>query len=155
MEYNVTLMVKYDKIAKNNMAPIFESYEWWVELVSKVLKNTDEFEMRLWKDDIEGIQSGQRFGKQVPNNNTMEIVFRGKLIPELEQEILNNYLTKEGHIKWFTLNLKKGREYVFSNAHYGDEKLITVDSIEQVNAIQKWSKGYPIIWRVDVFECEG
>ena len=54
--------------------------------MSKSSKNTDEFEMRLWKDDVEGIQSGQRFGKQVPNNNTMEIVFKGKLTPELEQE---------------------------------------------------------------------
>ena len=87
MEYNITFMVKYDKVAKNNIAPIFESYEWWLGLVSKVLKNTDEFEMRLWGDDLEGIQAGEKFGKKVPNNKTMEIVYQGNLTPELKQEM--------------------------------------------------------------------
>ncbi|NLL71622.1 MAG: hypothetical protein GX238_10905 [Epulopiscium sp.] len=154
MEYNVTFMVDKTTIAKNNIAPIFDSYEWWIDLVTEALKNTDEFEMRLWEDDMEGIQSGQKFGKLIPNNRTKEIVYRGKLVPEVEEEIITNHLTKEGYIKWFTLNLKRGSEYIFTSAHYGDETLITVDTKEQVNSIQKWAEKYPIIWRVDVFECE-
>jgi len=136
----------------NHFAPIFESYDWWVDLAEKALENADEFEMRLWECDIESIESGQKFGTQVPNNETREIVFSGRVVPELKQEILTNYLAKEGHIKWFTLNLKMGNEDIFSSEHYGDETYIFVNTKEEVEAIQKWAEKYPIIWRVDVFE---
>lgn len=154
MEYNVTFMVEKNDIATNNIAPIFDSYKWWIDLAKKALENADEFEMRLWENDFEGIQSGEKFGKKVPNNETMEIVFKGNLVPELEQKILTNYLTKEGYIKWFTLILKKDNKDIFSSEHYGDETYILVDTKEQVYAIQEWAEDYPIIWRVDVFEVE-
>lgn len=154
MEYNVTFMVDKDSIAENNIAPIFESYEWWRDLVMEALNNTDEFEMRLWEGDLEGIQSGQKFGKQVTNHDTMEIVYRGKVVPEFRQEVLNNYLAKEGYIKWFTLNLYKDNRNIFSSCHYGDETYILAISEKQVNTIKEWAEGQRMIWRLDVFECQ-
>ncbi len=87
MGYNVTFMVDKNTIAANNIAPIFDNYEWWMDLAQKFLEQVDEFEMRLWGDDLEGIQSGEKFGKKVPNNKTMEIVYQGNLTPELKQEM--------------------------------------------------------------------
>jgi len=147
-------MVHKKDFASNYMAPIFDSYEWWLDLAKNALEDADEFEMRLWKDDFEGIKSGQRFGVRVLNNMTKEIVFKGKVTEELKQEILTNFLTDEGYIKWFTLILKKNKKHIFDSGHYGDETYITVETKEQVNAIEEWAKAYPIIWRVDVFECQ-
>lgn len=154
MKYTITFMVHKNTIATNNMVPIFHCYKWWEDLAKKALEKADEFEMRLWEHDLEGIESGEKFGKKVPNNETREIIYKGKVVPELKQEILTNYLAKEGYIKWFTLMLKKDNEYIFSSEHYGDETYIFVNTIEQVSAIQNWAKDYPIIWRVDVFEGE-
>ncbi|SHJ20084.1 hypothetical protein [Lutispora thermophila] len=154
MEYNILFMVHKNAVASNSMAPIFDNYEWWLDLAGKALDEAEEFEMRLWKDDLEGIESGQRFGEKVPNYETKEVVFRGKITPQFKQEILTNYLAKKGHIKWFTLFLKKDNEYIFSSEHYGDETYVSAYTEEQVQAVQEWAKNYPIIWRVDVFECE-
>lgn len=154
MKYIIMFMVHKNDFATNNLAPIFDSYDWWLELAEEALDNGDEFEMRLWENDLEAIKSGQRYGKKVPNNESMEIVFKGKITPELKQEILTNYLANEGHIKWFTLTLRKDSEDIFASSHYGDETYIFVSNEEQVNAIQKWAKSYPIIWRVDVYDYE-
>lgn len=154
MAYNVTFMVDRKAIASNDIAPIFDSFKWWEDLAKKALEYANEFEMRLWEDDFEGIKSGQKFGKRVSNKQTMEIVFQGKLNDKFKHEILNNYLTCEGYIKWFTLSLKKDNEDIFWSAHYGDETYISVDTRDQVDAIRKWAENYPIIWRVDVFEVE-
>lgn len=153
MAYNIIFMVHKNDIATNNMAPIFHSYEWWLDLAKKALEEADEFEMRLWEDDLEGIKSGQKFGKRVPNNETKEIVFKGEVVPELKEEILSNFLTDEGYIKWFTLILKKDNKHIFTSEHYGDETYISVHTKEQVRAIQSWATKYPIIWRVDIYEC--
>ena len=61
MKYNVTFMVEKNDTATNNIAPIFDIYKWWIDLAQKALDNADEFEMRLWEDDFEGIQSGEKF----------------------------------------------------------------------------------------------
>lgn len=147
-------MVHRKDIVSNYMAPIFDSYQWWLDLAKNALEDADEFEMRLWEDNVYGIESGERFGVRVPNNMSKEIVFKGKVTEELKQEILTNFLTDEGYIKWFTLILKKDDKHIFSSEHYGDETYITVETKEQVNAIKEWAKAYPIIWRVDVFECQ-
>jgi len=154
MAYNMLFMVYKEATAPNNLAPIFSGYEWWVDLAKGALERADEFEMRLWEDDLEGIKSGQKFGQRILNNETREIVFRGRIVPELKREILTNYLTEEGYIKWFTLILKRNKEHIFASSHYGDETLISVQTQEKVHVVQQWAKNYPIIWRVDVFECE-
>jgi len=154
MGYIVMFMVHKKPIYGDNIVPIFDNYEWWLDLARKALEDADEFEMRLWEDDLEGIKSGEKFGERVPNDVTKEIVFRGKIVPKLKHEILTNYLTKEGYIKWFTLFLKKNNENIFCSGHYGDETYIFVHTKEQVKDVQEWAKNYPIIWRVDVFECE-
>lgn len=153
MGYNIMFMVNRSDIARNNMAPIFSSYEWWLELAKKALETADKFEMRLWEEDQAGIKSGQRFGSQVPNTITREIVFVGKITPEFKREVLTNFLTEEGYIKWFTLNLKRDNKNIFSSSHYGDETYICVNTKEQVDAALKWAQKHPTIWRVDVFEC--
>lgn len=154
MAYMIKFMVKRNELVADHLASTFASYEWWVDLAEKALETADEFEMRLWEDDLEGIASRQKFGEQMPNHATKEIVFKGKIRPEVKKEILTNYLTKEGYIKWFSLFLKNGNELIFSSEHYGDETHVFVHTMERVYDIQDWARGYPIIWRVDVFECE-
>lgn len=154
MKYDILFMLHKNTFASNPLAPIFDNYDWWLDLVKEALQVADEFEMRLWGDDVEGIKSGEKFGNRVPNDMTKEIVFRGEVTSEFRDEILTNYLNDEGYIKWFTLNLLKDDVRIFSSSHYGDETIISVETLKQVNKIKDWAKNYPIIWRVDVYECE-
>lgn len=153
MAYLISFMV--EKTRTNDLYPIFYNYEWWIHLAKNSLEIADEFEMRLWEDDIEAIKSGEKFGQRVPNNLSKEIVYTGNITPDFKQEVLTNHLAPEGYIKWFSLFLKNKNEIIFSSEHYGDETYILVNTKEEVKAIQNWAKNYPIIWRVDVFEYKG
>ena len=57
---------------------IFESCDWWKELVSRAAQDADRFEVRCWEDEQEGIAFGQQYG-QKQESSTKEIVFAGEL----------------------------------------------------------------------------
>ncbi len=147
----VMFIINSGKFASNNMAHIFEDYTWWIGLVKKVLKNAETFEMRLWSDDVEAIESGLKYGTKINNKETEEIVFQGKVTNDFEIEVQEDFMSREGYIKWFTLNLYRGENLLFSSGHYGDETLVFDLSEEEANRIQEWAKQYPVIKRVDVY----
>jgi hypothetical protein len=152
MPYYVMFVVEREEISSGNMAYIFADYSWWVDLVKKSLNKADTFETRVWSDDGEAIESGIKYGEKIDNEETKEIVFKGKVTNNFEIEVKENFLSKEGFIKWFTLNLYNGKKLLFSSQHYGDETLIFDLSEEGVDQIQEWAKQYRIIKRVDVYE---
>ena len=152
MPYYVMFMVEREDISSRNMVSIFADYSWWVDLVKKFLNKADTFETRVWSEDGEAIESGIKYGKKIDNEETREIVFQGKVTNDFEIEVEKNFLSKEGFIKWFTLNLYNGKKLLFSSQHYGDETLIFDLSEEGVDQIQEWAKQYRIIKRVDVYE---
>ncbi|WMJ83218.1 hypothetical protein ACS3UN_09085 [Oscillospiraceae bacterium LTW-04] len=152
MQYYVMLMVEREDFSSRNVAPIFAEYSWWVNLVKKSLNKADTFETRVWPNDGEAIESGIKYGEKINNEETRELVFQGKVTNDFEIEVKENFLSKEGFIKWFTLNLYKGRKMLFSSQHYGDETLIFDLSEEGVAQIQEWAKQHRIIKRVDVYE---
>ncbi|MSU03444.1 hypothetical protein [Tissierella pigra] len=152
MPYYVMFMVEREDISSRNMASIFADYSWWVDLVKKFLNKADTFETRVWSEDGEAIESGIKYGKKIDNEETREIVFQGKVTNDFEIEVKENFLSKEGFVKWFTLNLYNGKKLLFSSQHYGDETLIFDLSEEGVDQIQEWAKQYRIIKRVDVYE---
>ncbi len=43
---------------------IFESCDWWKELVSRAAQDADRFEVRCWEDEQEGIAFGQQYGQK-------------------------------------------------------------------------------------------
>ncbi len=152
MPYYVMFMVEREDISSRNMVSIFADYSWWVDLVKKFLNKADTFETRVWSEDGEAIESGIKYGKKIDNEETREIVFQGKVTNDFEIEVKENFLSKEGFVKWFTLNLYNGKKLLFSSQHYGDETLIFDLSEEGVDQIQEWAKQYRIIKRVDVYE---
>ena len=152
MPYYVMFVVEREEISSGNMAYIFADYSWWVDLVKKFLNKADTFETRVWSEDGEAIESGIKYGKKIDNEETREIVFQGKVTNDFEIEVKENFLSKEGFVKWFTLNLYNGKKLLFSSQHYGDETLIFDLSEEGVDQIQEWAKQYRIIKRVDVYE---
>lgn len=151
MTYYAMLMVEVKGISRNS-ATIFEDYSWWVYLVNKSLNNADTFEARVWSNDEEAIESGIKYGKNIDNEATSEIVFQGKVTNDFEIELKENFTGKEGFIKWFTINLYNGKKLLFSSQHYGGETFICDLSEEEVGQIQEWAKQYKIIKRVDVYE---
>ncbi len=151
MSHYVMFIINSRVIASNSMAHIWEDYSWWIDLVNKSLKKADTFEMRLWPDDVEAIESGLKYGTKINNEETEEIVFQGKVTNDFEIEVQENFTSREGYIKWFTLNLYHGKKLLFSSGHYGDETLVFDLSEEESHQIQDWAKQYPIIKRVDVY----
>ena len=152
MPYYVMFMVEREDNSSRNMASIFADYSWWVDLVKKSLNKADTFEIRVWPDDGEAIESGIKYGKKIDNEETREIVFQGKVTNDFEIEVKENFSSKEGFVKWFTLNLYNGKKLLFSSQHYGNQTLIFDLSEEGVDQIQEWAKQYKIIKRVDVYE---
>lgn len=151
MSQYVMFIINSGKLASNDMAYIYVDYSWWIGLVKNVLKKADTFEMRLWSDDVEAIESGLKYGTKINNKETEEIVFQGKVTNDFEIEVQENFTSREGYIKWFTLNLYYGKKLLFSSGHYGDETLVFDLSEEESHQIQEWAKNYPLIKRVDVY----
>ena len=65
---------------------IFEEYDWWKELVNQAAQKADSFEIRAWKDEAEAISVGELYAEK-QQSSTEEIVFRGKLTPEILSEL--------------------------------------------------------------------
>lgn len=152
MLYYLTFMVEYEKLASNLIAPIFKDYSWWINLVMKSIKKSGTFEIRTWADDVEAIESGLRYGEKIHNKSTEEIVFKGVVTHDFEIEVKDNFLSKEGYVKWFTLNLYQDTKPLFSSSHYGNEIVVNYLTKEEILEIQEWAEQYPIIKRVNVFE---
>ncbi len=150
MSQYVMFIINSGVFASNCTARILEDYSWWIDLAKKSLKKADTFEMRLWPDDVEAIESGLKYGTKINNEETEEIVFQGK-VNDFEIEVQENFTSREGYIKWFTLNLYHGKKLLFSSGHYGDETLVYDLSEEESHKIQEWAKNYPVIKRVDVY----
>jgi len=56
MAYQILFMVNKARTS-NNCIPIFDSYEWWLDLAKNALELADEFEMRLWAGDSADIMA--------------------------------------------------------------------------------------------------
>ncbi len=151
MSHYVIFIINSGVFASNCMAHIFEDYSWWIGIIKKSLKKADTFEMRLWPDDVEAIESGLKYGMEINNEETEEIVFQGKVTNDFEIEVQKNFTSREGYIKWFTLNLYHDKKLLFSSGHYGDETLVFDLSEEEISQIREWAKQYPVIKRVDVY----
>ncbi len=151
MSHYVMFIINSGVFTRNCTARILEDYSCWIDLVNKSLKKADTFEMRLWPDDVEAIESGLKYGTKINNEETEEIVFQGKVTNDFEIEVQENFTSREGYIKWFTLNLYHGKKLLFSSGHYGDETLVYDLSEEESHKIQEWAKNYPVIKRVDVY----
>lgn len=145
-------MIEIEDISSRKTASIFEDYLWWVDLVKKNLNKVDAFEIRVWPEDREAIKSGIKYGKKIDNEETREIVFQGKVTDDFRIEVKENFLSKEGFVKWFTLNLYHNKKLSFSSQHYGAETFIFDLLEEEVDQIQEWTKQHKIIKRADVYE---
>ncbi len=78
-------------------------------------------------------------------------VFQGIVTNDFEIEVKKNFTSREGYIKWFTINLYHDKKRLFSSGHYGYETLVYDLTEEEIHQIQEWAKQYPVIKRVHVF----
>ena len=99
---------------------IFESCDWWKELVSRAAQDADRFEVRCWEDEQEGIAFGQQYG-QKQESSTKEIVFAGELTGQALSALVGDCVGADGVLKYFTLNLYAREKLLFSSSHYGSE----------------------------------
>ena len=74
---------------------IFESCDWWKELVSKAAQDADRFEVRCWEDEQEGIAFGQQYG-QKQESSTKEIVFAGELTGQALSVLVDDCVGADG-----------------------------------------------------------
>ena len=99
---------------------IFDSYDWWKELVSRAAQGADRFELRCWEDEREGIAFGQQYGEQ-QESTTQELVYTGALSQEALAALLDGCVAADGALSYFTLNLYSGEKMLFSSSHYGQK----------------------------------
>lgn len=123
---------------------IFESCDWWKELVSKAAQGADRFEVRCWEDEQEGITFGQQYG-QKQESSTKEIVFAGELTGQALSALVGDCVGADGVLKYFTLNLYAGEKLLFSSSHYGSEIYWMKDSFAEIGFLMMLTKKYPLI----------
>ena len=129
--------------------PVIQDYSWWIALVRKVAHRADRFQIRCWPDEPEAIAAGQRFGTQVKNTRSSELVFTGPVTNVFIEHICENGFDENGVLKWFTIIFRQGEQDLFFSEHYGTEPYIFLKTEEGVEQFVQWSKQYPIISRVD------
>ena len=112
---------------------IFESCDWWKELVSKAAQGADRFEVRCWEDEQEGIAFGQQYG-QKQESSTKEIVFAGELTGQALSVLVDD-----------CVNLYAGGKPLFSSSHYGSEIYWMKDSFAEIGFLMMMTKKYPLI----------
>ena len=118
---------------------IFESCDWWKELVSRAAQDADRFEVRCWEDEQEGIAFGQQYG-QKQESSTKEIVFAGELTGQALSALVGDCVGADGVLKYFTLNLYAGGKLLFSSSHYGSEIYWMKDSFAEIGFLMMLTK---------------
>ncbi len=123
---------------------IFEEYDWWKELVNQAAQKADSFEIRAWKDEAEAISVGELYAEK-QQSSTEEIVFRGKLTPEILSELTEHCVDTEGVLKYFTFNLYQGESCIFSSEHYGYQVYWKNTGFAEMGFLMMLIKNHPLI----------
>lgn len=144
----VGLDLKYRYI--DGLTPLLEDYSWWIDLIKRIGKKADIFELRCWPEEPEAIETGRRFGKQMENTVTRELVFRGPVTEDFLNHVCGEGRRGDGTLKYFTLIFYKEDKDILSSEHYGAEPYISVDTVEEIHEIERWRKNYPAITGIRV-----
>ena len=139
-------------ITDDNSTPYTKSYDFWKAMIQKTSQVATEFEIRCWKNEALAIETGEKFGERVNNFETEEVVYQGKITEEFISEILNNYLTGDGRLKWFSIFLKKDKKNIFNSEHYGTVIVVRGISKEEFDVINDFSKKFKEVAYVDIWE---
>ena len=124
---------------------VLQDYSWWIELVKNIANQADNFEIRCWSDEPEAIATGQKFGMQLENIETTELVFQGSISEVFLEHIYEDGFDENGGLKCFTINFYQGEELLFHSGHYGTELYVLLKTEEEVHKLEQWCKQYPII----------
>jgi hypothetical protein len=111
-----------------------------------------EFEIRCWKNEVLSIETCEKFGECVSNFETEEIVYQGKITEEFISEIINNNMTEDGRLKWFSIFFKKDKKIIFSSEHYGTEIIIRRIVEEEIDVIKEFLKQFKEVDYVHILE---
>lgn len=135
---------------KGSSKPSLGDYSWWLVAVRHISAHATSFEIRCWPDEPEAIETGRRFGTQVENTETQELVFKGQMTEEFQRLLFTRYLCSDC-LQWFTLNLYRGETMLFSSEHYGSEMYLHNLTEEQLPRLRALSRRYPAIAQVNVY----
>lgn len=130
--------------------PSLGDYSWWLVVVRRLCAHATDFEIRCWPGEEEAIETGRRFGTQVENTETKELVFKGKMTEDFCRTLCTQYLAS-GSLRWFTLILYKNGTPLLSSEHYGAEMYLLNLEEEELPRIQSLAKRYPAIAQVNVY----
>ena len=133
-----------------NNRPSLGDYSWWHVAVRKICARATDFEIRCWPDEPEAIETGRRFGSQVENTETQELVFRGKVTEAFCRTLCTQYLAS-GTLRWFTLILYQNETALLSSEHYGAEMYLLNLAEEELHRVQTIARRYPAIAQVNVY----
>ena len=115
------LILEFEEhLATKKGKEIFESCDWWKELVSKAAQDADRFRCAAGKMSRRELPLGQQYG-QKQESSTKEIVFAGELTGQALSVLVDDCGGADGVLKYFTLNLYAGGKPLFSSSHYGSE----------------------------------
>lgn len=124
-------------VSSNNKAYIYNNYEFWNKIISWSINRADTYQFRLWETDLKEIRDLSLLGEKNDDIDTKEIVYSGNLNDGVSKYLLEEYLTEEGAIKFFTIFFEKEGNIISSLSHYGHEIHLEIDNIDEAKELKK------------------
>ena len=128
-----------------------KNYDFWMFIVSKVLRLATDFEIRCWPGELYAFEIGVKYGEQVINIKSQEIVYRGKIIQQFVSDVTTNFLNENKTLKWFTISFSKNGKDLFCSEHYGTELFLHDVTEFEKPSIQKLADQYNEVYEVVFF----
>ncbi|WP_409250607.1 hypothetical protein V1502_10520 [Bacillus sp. SCS-153A] len=117
--------------------PVNESYTYWSAIVKHFLVDSNTIEIHCWNEEKEIINEIISLGKLEMVKEENETIFRGPKSRLLTEYLLNNCISKNGGLKWFTLNLEQMGLPLFHSGHWGTELVLTNITTEDIAFIKR------------------
>lgn len=118
--------------------PCVENLNYWTQIMEYFLDQSDSIEIHCWDEEITVIEelinvSGDAM--EIKQNGQLT-VFNIKTTSSFNQFLLQNYIDKNGRVKWFSIFLSFEETTVFHSEHWGTEFFAPCVSEIEIDFIQ-------------------
>ncbi|WP_298469105.1 hypothetical protein [Psychrobacillus sp. FSL K6-4046] len=118
----------------------FQSYNYWFSLIDYFITSANFIEFHVWNEEVETIEElSLKTNLEKIDLHPMKMVcFQGDINKKIINFILQESLSQNGEIKWFSLFLKYNGNCFFESSHWGSEINIENPSEKEIIMFKKF-----------------
>ncbi|WP_349409895.1 hypothetical protein [Pseudalkalibacillus sp. SCS-8] len=107
---------------EHEVFPKPKDYLYWKPLMSYFLKHSDTVEFQCWMDEqavVREVESTVKDGERSVDGSM--VIVKTAITHEIEAYIVNQFVSAEGKLKWFSVFLSREDRPCFHGEHWGTE----------------------------------